>query len=82
MSSGNAVLAEVSPEPVNRCTLPAGWSDVEQAHPRFVVFGELHGTNEAPYFVGELACALAQDGKRVLIAIEHNASDDAALQTA
>jgi hypothetical protein len=65
-----------------RCDLPTGWSEVAKLEPRFVVFGELHGTNEGPRFVGALACALARRNKRVLVAIEHNASDNAALQAA
>lgn len=64
------------------CALPRGWSAVAARKPRYVVFGELHGTEQAPAFVGDIACALAARGARLLIAIEHDASSDAALQRA
>ena len=35
-----------------------------------VVFGEIHGTNVAPKFVSTVACASAQMGNRVVVAIE------------
>jgi hypothetical protein len=46
------------------------------------VFGELHGTREAPEFIARLSCGLAHTGKRILVAIEHEATDNAALQLA
>lgn len=80
--SGTAALSKESARADARCDLPAGWSDVAKLDPHFVVFGEVHGTNEAPLFLGSLACALARQNKRVLVAIEHEASDNAALQAA
>lgn len=79
---GDAAQGENSAGAAAHCDLPAGWSDVAKLEPRFVVFGELHGTNEGPRFVGSLACALARQNKRVLVAIEHDASYNAELQTA
>jgi hypothetical protein len=64
------------------CSLPAGWDKVEALKPRFVVFGEMHGTQQAPAFVGALACALASQGERVLVAVEHSSSEDQAFQQA
>jgi hypothetical protein len=46
------------------------------------VFGEVHGTRESPAFVGTIACALGRKGERLLVAIEHEATGDAALQAA
>jgi len=64
------------------CHEPEGWNDVAQHNPRYVVFGELHGTRQGPEFIGNLACALASQGERVLVAVEKSATDDPALQTA
>ena len=64
------------------CDLPPGWNGVAQRHTKFVVFGEVHGTQEVPAFVGNLACALSEHGERVLVAIEHSAKYDAAFQAA
>jgi hypothetical protein len=62
--------------------LPPGWDKVAERDPRFVVFGEMHGTRQGPEFFDALACALASRGERVLLGVEHNATDDAALQAA
>ncbi|AKQ42001.2 hypothetical protein CP97_08150 [Aurantiacibacter atlanticus] len=62
--------------------MPAGWHDVAERQPRFVVFGELHGTEQGPRFVGSLACALAMHDERILVAIEQSATDNETLQTA
>jgi hypothetical protein len=80
---GGAATSAKEPEPAAAlCDLPAGWSDVAELKARFVVFGELHGTNEGPSFVGSLACALTRENNRVLVAIEHNAVENEALQSA
>lgn len=64
------------------CSLPAGWDEVAERKPRFVVFGELHGTKEAPAFLGNLACALVSRGQRILVAIEHSSTKNTAFQNA
>jgi len=64
------------------CTVPSGWNEVEKAGPKFVVFGELHGTREAPLFVANLACSLAKKRNRILVAIENQALFDDDLQRA
>lgn len=64
------------------CPVPTGWDDVLGQKPRFAVFGELHGTEQAPRFVGNLVCAQALKGRPVLLAIEQYATLDAALQEA
>ena len=63
------------------CTVPAGWDTVAARNTRYVVFGELHGTAQTPALIGDTACALASKGQRILVAIEQNSEDDAALQT-
>jgi len=79
-----ALAAQTAPPPSNAtaCIAPDGWADVLAQNPRFVVFGEGHGTSESPDFVARLLCAEAQRGQRVLFAIEHSASQNAALQHA
>ena len=64
------------------CALPPGWSAVAARKTQYIVFGEMHGTREAPAFVGTVACSLARKGKRLLMAVEHSATDNEALQAA
>ena len=64
------------------CTAPEGWSDVASREADFVVFGETHGSNEAPDFVGELVCALALRNEPVLLAVEHSSIYNDAFQQA
>ncbi len=64
------------------CRLPEGWAQIAQRDPRFVVFGEIHGTKEAPAFFGNVACSLAAQGERILVAVELSATLDADFQAA
>jgi hypothetical protein len=64
------------------CQLPMGWAAVEARHTPYVVFGEVHGTVQAPAFVGETACALAERGDHILVAIEQWGKENEALQRA
>ncbi len=64
------------------CAMPAGWDQVAARRPRYVIFGEIHGTQEAPAFVATVACALAAQGKRVLVAVEQNTERNQAYQAA
>lgn len=59
-----------------------GWAQIARLGPRFVVFGEIHGTNESPLFFGRAAAALALQGKRVLVAVELSAEDNTRMQDA
>jgi len=65
-----------------RCLLPEGWDAVTKDHPRYVIFGEQHGIVESPALVGDVACALAAKGKRVLVGVELASDEDGALQSA
>lgn len=82
LAAGTVGQAQQAPAEASACEVPEGWQEVADREPRYVVFGELHGTREGPEFVGNLACALAGRGERVLLAIEHSAFQNAALQTA
>jgi hypothetical protein len=64
------------------CAVPPGWSAVAARRTRYIIFGESHGTREGPAFVGKTACGLARKGERLLIAIEHQAPENDALQAA
>jgi hypothetical protein len=64
------------------CTAPAGWDEVVARDPDFVVFGELHGTREAPALVQSLICAEAKREQRLLLAVEHSSWQNAAWQEA
>jgi hypothetical protein len=78
-----ATSATVPQEKASTAAEPiAGWSEIEKLQPKFIVFGELHGTRESPLLVAELATKLAAQGKRVLVAVEHEARFDADLQSA
>lgn len=80
-----AGLLAVVPPPARAadgCSLPDGWADVVRRDPHYVVFGEMHGTQQSPAFVGNLACALAARGERVLVAVELESRSDAAFQAA
>lgn len=59
-----------------------GLDQVLDLGPRFVLFGELHGTNEAPRFFADVVIALASQGKHVLVAVELSAPEDVAMQRA
>lgn len=69
-------------EPKPPCAPPDGWDAVAERNPEFVIFGERHGTREAPAFFGSLACSLARNGERILIGIEFGPSHNDALQIA
>lgn len=57
------------------CAPPAGIDQVisdEQVH--FAIFGEVHGSVEAPALFGESVCAAAAEGKSVLVGLEFSES--------
>lgn len=80
MAWAAAVAADAGP--LQRCDPPPGWDAVAARGARYVVFGEIHGTEQAPAFVGDVACALAFRGERLLVAIEQEAKGNALLQQA
>lgn len=64
------------------CALPPGWDEIASRNTRYVVFGELHGTEQAPDMFGSVACALAGKGERVLVSLEIDSRENPALQSA
>lgn len=47
--------------------------------PSLLLVGEVHGTNEAPALIGDLACASARYGKPVVVALEIPIEEQASL---
>lgn len=72
----------IPPTALRSSTFVVGWQKVAELKPKFVVFGEIHGTNEAPLFFGKVASELALQGKRILVAVELSAIDNAQFQDA
>lgn len=65
------------------CRLPAGWHSLTGNRKfKYLLFGEIHGTREAPALIGSVACALAERGKKVLVGVELSAVDDVNIQRA
>ena len=53
------------------CRPPSGYEALTQLDDlRFLVIGELHGTVQTPALFGELVCALASSGMRILVGLE------------
>ena len=71
-----------SPATETACTAPQGWDAVAAHDPDFVVFGELHGTREAPALIARIICAEAMQGRSILLAVEHSSSQNPAWQEA
>lgn len=78
--TGQSYGTRVSSSPSLGCEVPEGWAEVGALEPKYVVFGELHGTREGPGFVSETLCRLAEQGERLLLAVEHSASENDKLQ--
>jgi hypothetical protein len=80
----NGPARAVQPEVRHVTAAPpvSGWRDIEALQPRFVVFGELHGTVQSPSIVGDVAAYLTGDRHRILVALELGAMENPALQAA
>lgn len=61
--------------PAGKCPPIAGLPDKPSV--RFLLFGEIHGTNETPEFFGDVVCALSRDHDLV-VALELDVLDQAA----
>jgi hypothetical protein len=80
-----ALLAAGPPparEAPERCGIPQAWSTVAARKTRYILLGEVHGTRESPAFLAATACGLARRGERLLVAVEHDAMGNGALQAA
>jgi len=77
-----ALAAAKAASDADRCALPEGWQVATIGDPRYIVFGEDHGTVEGPTEFGTIACALSGTGARLLVAVELSAPQNDALQAA
>lgn len=69
-------LAALSARASEPCRWPAAMPS-----PAVVLVGEIHGTDQAPAFVGQLACAASADGTAVTVALEISAQEQPRLDT-
>ena len=53
--------------------------DVSTIKPRVILVGEMHGTEQAPAFVGDLVCSLLKAGRPVILALERFDNEQQAL---
>src|SRR3546814_8671163 len=51
-TAGAADKAALTSFPAPDCAMPQGWPAIAERRPHYVIFGETHGTREAPAFVG------------------------------
>jgi hypothetical protein len=61
--------------------LPGAEALLARPEIRWIVVGEMHGTNETPQATLDLICAAVASGKIVRVAIEHRADSQATLDT-
>jgi hypothetical protein len=84
LNANNAKIPtqSISTTQVRQSKAVTGWDSIAKLNPKFVVFGETHGTTESAQFFGRVASALALNGKRVLVAVELSAFNNADIQSA
>lgn len=75
-------LPAIAQTAIDACPIPEGWPSIEEQASDFVVFGETHGSSEAPALVADLVCALAKRENSVLLAVEHSSFYNDAFQQA
>jgi hypothetical protein len=64
-----------------QCATVEGLSDAVEANkPRFVIFGEMHGTSEIPRLFGDAVCQLSAS-KAILVALEFESQEGQNLNT-
>ncbi len=75
-------LALLSGSASAECSPLPGWEAVSKAaEGKFLIFGEIHGTEQSPTAFGEYVCAVSGD-EPVLVAVELSAFYNEGLQTA
>lgn len=79
LASETSAIAESN----DNCKPLQGWEAVrDKSENGFLIFGELHGTEQSPSAFAEYVCAISkpnedETGDSVLIAVEFNSNDDA-----
>ena len=59
--------------------LPGASALIANPATRYIVVGEMHGSNEEPRLFGELVCHAIADGRQVVVGLERSTSEQAAL---
>lgn len=82
--SALALLASLSllsspPEPSGCAAIEGAEALLADRSTRFVVIGEMHGTEETPAAFADLVCLAAATGRKVVVALEHPTSEQPAL---
>jgi hypothetical protein len=75
-----ALLFMASSASAASCDPPPGL-DAALRGKRILMFGDFHGTNEIPDFVGRVACALEAEGRSVLVGLEFPRSEQAKIDS-
>lgn len=75
-------FAFATPAAAATCKDPEGLGAITASKARFIIFGELHGTEQSPTFVGDVACALVTKHLHILVALELGSPANPALQAA
>jgi len=61
------------------CTSVSGADQLWQPTTRWVIVGEMHGTNETPDAFSNLICLAAATSRPVTVALEYSADDQAVI---
>jgi hypothetical protein len=61
------------------CAGPPPQLALDKITARAILVGEIHGTAQAPAFMGQLVCGLLKSGRPVILALERDGSEQAAL---
>lgn len=75
-----ALLLASSPSSYEQCDPIPGWDQVLAEDARWIVIGEVHGSNETPDIFADAVCLTAQAGP-VIVAVEQPAFDQPAIDT-
>jgi hypothetical protein len=70
-----ALLSTIAPS----CAAVPGASRLWQPETRWVIVGEMHGTNESPDAFANLVCLASATGRPVTVAVEYTSDDQAAI---
>lgn len=71
------LLSAIAPS----CAPVAGASRLWQPETRWVIVGEMHGTNESPDAFANLVCLASATGRPVTVAVEYTSDDQTAIDT-
>src|SRR5580692_10843781 len=64
-----------------RCDVPGSGALLKSPATRFVLVGEIHGTQQSPALFGDLVCALAKSGRKVAVGLEYPQALQASIDT-